>query len=94
MKNLSITDKNNQPLFFKKYSQEELENARSAVFDSPTLESAYQRSALQSILASTIEGSKQRKDALNKIGLFKVDINFHTEVKAVISIKIDKIQSK
>ena len=66
MKNLSITDKNNQPLFFKKYSQEDLEKARNAVFDSPTLESAYQRSALQSILASTVEGSKQRKDALNK----------------------------
>ena len=34
------------------------------------------------------------KDEINKIGLFKVDINFHSEVKANISIKIDKIQSK
>ena len=34
------------------------------------------------------------KDELNKIGLFKVEINFHSEVKAHISIKIDKIQSK
>ena len=34
------------------------------------------------------------KDDLNKIGEFKADINFHTEVKAIISIKIDKIQSK
>jgi len=34
------------------------------------------------------------KDELNKIGLFKVEINFHAEVKAQISIKIDKIQSK
>ena len=34
------------------------------------------------------------KENLNKIGLFKVDINFHAEVKAVISIKISKIQSK
>ena len=34
------------------------------------------------------------KDDLNKIGLFKIDINFHTEVRAQISIKIDKIQSK
>ena len=34
------------------------------------------------------------KDELNKIGLFKVEINFHPEVKANISIKIDKIQSK
>ena len=34
------------------------------------------------------------KDDLNKIGLFKIDINFHAEVRAKISIKIDKIQSK
>ena len=34
------------------------------------------------------------KDELNKIGLYKVDINFHSEVKANISIKIDKIQAK
>ena len=34
------------------------------------------------------------KDELNKIGIYKVDINFHSEVKATISVKIDKIQSK
>ena len=34
------------------------------------------------------------KDDLNKVGLFKVEINFHSEVKAHVSIKIDKIQSK
>jgi large subunit ribosomal protein L9 len=34
------------------------------------------------------------KDELNKIGTFKADINFHSEVKASIYIKIDKIQSK
>ena len=34
------------------------------------------------------------KEELNKIGNFKVDINFHSDVKATISIKIDKIQSK
>ena len=33
------------------------------------------------------------KSDLNKIGIFKVDINFHTEVSAQISVKIDKIQS-
>ena len=33
------------------------------------------------------------KDNLNKIGLFKAEINFHSEVKANISIKIDKVQS-
>ena len=34
------------------------------------------------------------KDELNKIGIFKIDLNFHAEVKASISIKIDKIQAK
>ena len=34
------------------------------------------------------------KDDLNKIGASKAEINFHSEVKANISIKIDKIQSK
>ena len=34
------------------------------------------------------------KEDLNKIGLYKADINFHSEVKANITIKIDKIQSK
>ena len=33
------------------------------------------------------------KTDLNKIGEYKVDINFHSEVSAQISIKIDKIQS-
>ena len=34
------------------------------------------------------------KEEINKIGVFKAEINFHSEVKADISIKIDKIQSK
>ena len=34
------------------------------------------------------------KNELNKIGIFKVDIKFHSEVKALVSVKIDKIQSK
>jgi len=34
------------------------------------------------------------KSELNKIGLFTVDINFHSEVNASISVRIDKIQSK
>jgi len=34
------------------------------------------------------------KNELKKIGTFKADINFHSEVKANISIKIDKIKSK
>ena len=34
------------------------------------------------------------KDELNKIGIFNVNINFHSEVKADIKIKIEKIKSK
>ena len=34
------------------------------------------------------------KDDLNKIGKFKAQINFHSEVTANISIQIDKIKSK
>ncbi len=33
------------------------------------------------------------KEDLNKIGIYNIDINFHSEVSAQISIKIDKIQS-
>ena len=31
------------------------------------------------------------KEEINKIGVFKVEINFHSEVKANISIKVDKV---
>ena len=34
------------------------------------------------------------KDELNKIGIYRVDVNFHSDVKASVSIKIDKIQTK
>ena len=34
------------------------------------------------------------KEQINKIGVFKVEINFHSEVKASISLKVDKVQSK
>ena len=33
------------------------------------------------------------KEDLNKIGEYKIDINFHSEVSALITVKIDKIQS-
>jgi large subunit ribosomal protein L9 len=33
------------------------------------------------------------KEDLNKIGNYEIEINFHSEVSAQISIKIDKIQS-
>lgn len=34
------------------------------------------------------------KNELNKLGLFKVEINFHAEVQSQIFIKIDKVQAK
>tara|TARA_B100000575_G_scaffold282419_1_gene274077 strand:+ start:379 stop:834 length:456 start_codon:yes stop_codon:yes gene_type:complete len=34
------------------------------------------------------------KEELNKVGLFKASVNFHSEVQATLSIKIDKIESK
>lgn len=34
------------------------------------------------------------KNELNKLGLFKVEINFHSEVQSQIFIKIDKVQAK
>ena len=34
------------------------------------------------------------KEEINRIGVFKVEINFHSEVKASISLKVDKVQSK
>ena len=34
------------------------------------------------------------KEELNKIGLFKAEINFHSEVRSSISIRIEKKQSK
>ena len=33
------------------------------------------------------------KEDLNRIGTYSIDIKFHTEVSAKVSIKIDKIQS-
>ena len=33
------------------------------------------------------------KENISKIGVYKVEINFHSEVSAQISVKIDKIQS-
>ena len=33
------------------------------------------------------------KEDLNKIGIYNININFHSEVSAQISVKIDKIQS-
>ena len=34
------------------------------------------------------------KDEINKIGSYKLSVNFHTEVSASITVKVDKIKSK
>jgi len=34
------------------------------------------------------------KDEINKIGSYNLSVNFHTEVSASITIKVDKIKSK
>ena len=70
MKNLAQTDKSKQPLFFRKYNQKELEQARNSIYESPTLESAYQRTIVQSVLQSTKLGSPERKQALQKLKEF------------------------
>ena len=48
----------------------------------------------EKVNANVIPSQIILKDELNKIGTFKADINFHAEVKAVVNIKIDKIQTK
>ena len=63
----------------------------------PKAKFIYLRRDLKSFMTSNANkwyGSNITKDELNKIGSYKVDINFHAEVKANITIKIDKIQSK
>ena len=49
---------------------------------------------MESVKANVSPSQIILKDELNKIGKFKIDINFHSEVKAFAFIKIDKIQSK
>ena len=44
--------------------------------------------------AEVIPSQINLKEEINKIGTFKAEIIFHSEVKSNISIKIEKIQSK
>ena len=59
-----------QYIFLKDYKQKDLEKVRNSIYESPTLESAYQRTIIQSVLQSTKLGSKERKQALNKLKEF------------------------
>ena len=59
-----------QYIFLKDYKEKDLEKVRNLIYESPTLESAYQRTIIQSVLQSTKLGSKERKQALNKLKEF------------------------
>ena len=59
-----------QYTFLKDYKEKDLEKVRNNIYESPTLESAYQRTIVQSVLQSTELGSPERKQALNKLKEF------------------------
>ncbi len=59
-----------QYTFLKNYKEKDLEKVRNNVYESPTLENAYQRTIIQSVLQSTKLGSPERKKALNKLKEF------------------------
>ena len=59
-----------QYIFLKDYKEKDLEKVRNLIYESPTLENAYQRTIIQSVLQSTKLGSKERKQALNKLKEF------------------------
>ena len=72
MRNLAKTNRADQALFLKQYSDKELEKVRQSVYESESLEKSYQRTILQSILASTQDGSPERKAALKKLREFNM----------------------
>ena len=59
-----------QYIFLKDYKEKDLEKVRNLIYESPTLENVYQRTIIQSVLQSTKLGSKERKQALNKLKEF------------------------
>ena len=59
-----------QYTFLKDYKEKDLEKVRNNIYESPTLEKAYQRTIVQSVLQSTKLGSPERKQALNKLKEF------------------------
>jgi len=69
MRNL-VKSGGDQYVFLKDYKEKDLEKVRNNIYESPTLENAYQRTILQSVYASTKLGSEDRKKALNKLKEF------------------------
>jgi hypothetical protein len=69
MRNL-VKSGGDQYVFLNDFKEKDLEKVRNNIYESPTLETAYQRTILQSVYASTELGSKERKQALNKLKEF------------------------
>ena len=95
-KNIELKNK------FKEIAQ--LVNKKSFIFYKESKENGELYGSIKPKEISTVISDKMKvevkpsqialKTNLNKIGEYKVDINFHSEVSAQISVKIDKIQSK
>ena len=95
-KNIELKNK------FKEIAQ--LINKKSFIFYKESKENGELYGSIKPKEISTVISDKMKvevkpsqialKTNLNKIGEYKVDINFHSEVSAQISVKIDKIQSK
>ena len=87
---------------FKEIAQ--LINKKSFIFYKESKENGELYGSIKPKEISTVISDKMKVDVkpsqialkanLNKVGEYKVDINFHSEVSAQISVKIDKIQSK
>jgi hypothetical protein len=69
MRNLAKSS-GDQYTFLNDFKEKDLEKVRNNIYDSPTLENVYQRTLTQSILQSTTLGSKERKQAFNKLQEF------------------------
>ena len=87
---------------FKETAQ--LINKKSFIFNKESKENGELYGTIKPKEISTIIFEKMKveikpsqivmKEDLNKIGIYNIDINFHSEVSAQISIKIDKIQAR
>jgi hypothetical protein len=69
MRNLAKSS-GDQYTFLTDFKEKDLEKVRNNIYNSPTLENVYQRTITQSILQSTTLGSKERKQAFNKLQEF------------------------
>ena len=99
-------DLNKKNVELKKRLKEvaQLINKKSFIFNKESKENGELYGTIKPKEISTIIFEKMKveikpsqivmKEDLNKIGIYNIDINFHSEVSAQISIKIDKIQAR